>query len=149
MSYTNSSNLVRSLSDRLKVAGFTTLTTGVESSGAPFIQVGGGTAGSQSAYIRIQPLPTITPNAVFPNVTGAADSYSPTVTQVVLETSTVANLAVMTAANLVALLATLAREGTRLQLYMTANTTAATSAGITGTPVAEYTDLRFPGLADV
>ena len=91
-----------------------------DTDGSPYVLVGAGTAGSQSAIVKItgeQPLGVdglgLTPRA-----------FSPHVAQVVLETSTIANVALMTEANKLALMGEVEKFGTKIELYMSANTNA-------------------------
>jgi hypothetical protein len=91
-----------------------------DTDGSPYVLVGAGTAGSQSAIVKIsaeQPLGVdgfgLTPQA-----------FTPHVAQVVLETSTIANVALMTEANKLALLGEVEKFGTKIELYMSANTNA-------------------------
>ncbi len=88
-----------------------------DTDGSPYVLVGAGTAGSQSALVKIsgeQPLGVdglgLTPR-----------SFSPHVAQVVLETSTIANVALMTEANKLAFLGEVEKFGTKIELYMSAN----------------------------
>jgi len=91
-----------------------------DTDGSPYLLVGAGTAGSQSALVKVsaeQPLGVdglgMTPRA-----------FSPHVMQVVLETSTIANVALMTEANKLALMGEVEKWGTKIELYMSANTNA-------------------------
>lgn|SRR5574343_315488 len=95
--------------------------------GSPYVLVGAGTAGSQSAIVKVsaeQPLGVdglgLTPRA-----------FSPHVMQVVLETSTIANVGLMTEANKLALLGEVEKFGTKVELYMSANTNAVDPTDIT------------------
>lgn len=88
-----------------------------DTDGSPYVLVGAGTAGSQSAIVKVsaeQPLGVdglgLTPRA-----------FSPHVMQVVLETSTIANVALMTEANKLALMGEVEKWGTKIELYMSAN----------------------------
>lgn len=99
----------------------TVSSVGFDASANPTILIGAGTAGSQSAFIRVidfQPL----------GVDGiglAQRAYgTPLVVQVVLETSTIANVSLLTGANILPLLAELGVRGARVELYMSANTNA-------------------------
>jgi len=98
-----------------------------DTDGEPYFLIGAGTAGTQSAIVKYktyQPLGVdgvgLTPRA-----------FTPVTCQVVLETSTIANTPLLTGANDIALLGELAHRGNRIELYMTANTTAVSTAGIT------------------
>lgn len=91
-----------------------------DTDGSPYVIVGAGTAGSQSALVKVsaeQPLGVdglgLTPRA-----------FTPHVMQVVLETSTLANVALMTEANKLALMGEVEKFGTKIELYMSANTNA-------------------------
>jgi hypothetical protein len=98
-----------------------------DTDGSPYVIVGAGTAGSQSALVKVsaeQPLGVdglgLTPRA-----------FSPHVMQVVLETSTIADVALMTEANKLALMGEVEKWGTKIQLYMSANTNAVGPEDIT------------------
>jgi len=106
-----------------------------DTDGSPYVLVGAGTAGSQSAIVKVsaeQPLGVdglgLTPRA-----------FTPHVMQVVLETSTIANVALMTEANKLALLGEVEKWGTKVELYMSANTNAVDPTDITsGNKKAEW-----------
>lgn len=99
-----------------------------DSDGEPYFLIGAGTAGSQSAIVKYK---TYAPLGV-DGVGLTPRAFTPVTCQVVLETSTIANVALMTEINELALLGELAHRGNRLELYMTANTVAVTVGGITG-----------------
>ena len=112
-------SLCLELKDRL--ARRTTLAVGdiaFDTDGGAYFLVGAGTAGSQSMLVKskqIDPMGT--------DVIGlAAKGYSQTVLQVVVETSTIANTALLTAANMLNLMGEVLRQGSRVELYMSANT---------------------------
>jgi hypothetical protein len=116
--------LALSLKDSLK--GVFTVTEGFDSSGLPTLLVGAGTAGSQSAFIRVKAVDSIGTDSL-----GLTQrSFGPHVIQVVLETSTIANVALMTEVNKVALMAPVFGRGTRVELYMSANGNAVDVADI-------------------
>lgn len=104
-----------------------TVTEGFDASGLPTLLVGAGTAGSQSAFIRVKPIDSIGTDSL-----GLTQrSFGPHVIQVVLETSTIANVALMLESNKLPLLGELLGRGTRVELYMSANTNAVDVADIT------------------
>ncbi len=106
-----------------------------------------GTAGSQSALIKVSAFPNIGAD-----VLGLQQqSYSPTLIQMVLETSTIANVALLQSATLIPLSDEIAKFGTRVELFMTANLTGPSAAGITGNPVAVYdgASLQYRQLASL
>src|SRR5216683_481733 len=105
------------------------------------------TAGSQSALIKVSAFPNIGAD-----VLGLQQqSYSPTLIQMVLETSTIANVALLQSATLIPLSDEIAKFGTRVELFMTANLTGPSAAGITGNPVAVYdgASLQYRQLASL
>jgi hypothetical protein len=113
--------LIAELRDALAKRFATVSPVQFDTDGNPFILVGAGTAGSQSALVKLRG----------ETVAGAVDglgltqrSYSPHIAQVVLETSTIANVALMTEANKLVLLGEVTKFGTRVDLYMSANTNA-------------------------
>lgn len=104
--------------------GFDTSTDGPH----PTISIGALTAGSQSMFIRIKPISW--PSAQ--NSVGLVDSiYTPHVIQCVLETSTIANVALMTEANKNKILVEVFKRGAKVELYMSANTNAVEVSDIT------------------
>lgn len=119
-----------------RLSTMTPVTVGTDGSGNTTISCGAGTAGSKSAFIRFVAAPT-TPSL---NAIGqAADSYTPSVCQLVTESvdSTLAHqVGYLTPVELAALLMVLNTFGSRLDWYQVANGTAPAVAGITGNPVA-------------
>lgn len=118
------------------------LAAGTGSSGDPTLAVGAGTAGTQSAFIRFVPEDTIQTNSVG----GTQAVYCPHKIQVVLETSTIANVALMTEANKIQLMEALLKKGAKVELYMSANTNAVDEADITAgnLKASIYPTLNFP-----
>jgi hypothetical protein len=115
-------------------------TTGT--SGDPVITLGALTAASQSAFIRIVPEATLQLNSVGL----AAPVYTPHIVQVVLETSTIANVALMLESNKFPLFHALQATGCKVELYMSANTNAVDEADITSGNLKAtlYPALNFP-----
>ncbi len=98
--------------------------------------IGAGTAGSDSAFVRVRPVPTI---AV--DVLGLAQqSFTPHVAQVVFEANPTAGAGadVGTWATRMTVLGALIERGIRVELYLSANTAAVSAAGITGAPTATF-----------
>jgi hypothetical protein len=94
----------------------------------PYVLVGAGTAGSQSALLKIADILPVGFNAIGQ----AAVSYgNPCKIQAVLETSAVSNVPLLTGANITQLLGMLAHRGSRIELYQSANGTAVAIAQIT------------------
>lgn len=98
-----------------------------DTDGSPYVVVGAGGAGSQSALVKIsaeQPLGVdglgLTPRA-----------FTPHVAQVVFETSTIAGVALLTEANKLAFLGEVEKYGTKIELYMSANGNAVDPTDIT------------------
>lgn len=107
--------LALSLSESLKRRF--TVANGFDASGNPTILLGAGTAGSQSAFIRVLPIASIGTDSL-----GLTQrSFGPHVIQVVLETSAVANVALMLESNKLPVLAEVVGRGTRVELYLRAN----------------------------
>lgn len=110
-------SLLQELKDRL--GRRTSLAVGeidIQSTGAT-LQVGTGAIGSQSMFIRalqIDPLG-------FDGIGLAARGYAQTVIQIGLEQTAVANTAILTAINNLNVLGEVLRQGTRVELYMSAN----------------------------
>lgn len=93
----------------------------------PCIAIGAGTAGTQSAFVRIKQLASINTD-----VLGLAQNvFTPHVIQLVLEASTVANCPLLTIDNLTTLMGELMKTGVRLEVYLSANTNAPDEADIT------------------
>ena len=100
-----------------------------DTDGAPYLNVSQGTmaAGQQAAVVKViaeQPLGVdglgLTPRA-----------FSPHRMQIVLETSTIANVALMTEVNKLFLLGEVTHFGTKTELYMSANTKSVDPTDIT------------------
>jgi hypothetical protein len=129
MAATHKSTVIaRQMAEDLKLRTGLTITTGLDSSANPTILVGAGTAGSQSAFIRIKQQDVIFQDPVTYNT---ARSYTPHVTQVVVETSTIANVPLLTGANFSKILMDVLKFGTKVELYMSANTNAPEVSDIT------------------
>lgn len=108
-----------------------TLVSGLlfDTDGLPYINVSQGTmaAGQQAAVVKVADIAPLGSNVIGQ----AAVSYGhPLQIQVVLETSTIANVALMLESNKVALLGAINLRGQRVQLYMSANTNAVDPADI-------------------
>lgn len=91
-----------------------------DTDGLPYLQVSAGTmaAGQQAAIVKVADIANIGQNSIGQ----AQPSYGhPLQVQVVLETSTIADVALMTEANEAKLLVAVLLRGERLQVYMSAN----------------------------
>lgn len=130
--------LAEDLGLRLKALG---VATGVDSSGNPTVSVGAMTAGSQSAFVRVLDQASIQVDSL-----GLPQrSFGPHVVQIVLETSTIATVALMTEANKLKLVGELLKHGAKVELYLTANLTAPSVAGIAaGNLIATWDHLYQP-----
>ncbi len=134
-------SLIRQLAEDLTLRlSALTVTAGTDSSGNPQITVGTGIAASQSAFIRCIPESTLQVDGL--GLTQRV--YTPHIIQFVLETSTIAAVALMTEANKMLLLGELLKHGTKVELYMSANANAVDVADITGTPVQVWASLWQP-----
>lgn len=131
----------RDLADRLTVRlnGTLALVQSFDTNGNPTIAIGAGSAGGQNAFIRLIESPSLGVNAVG----NSQDSYGPNICQVALETSSVANVPLLTIANDVLLMGELFGLKTRLEVYLSSNGTAPVLGSITGTPAATYESLYF------
>lgn len=115
-----SQSLAAEIRDALAKRFSTISALSFDSDGEPYLLIGAGTAGSQSAIVKVKGLAPLGTDAL-----GLSPrSYSPCIVQVVLETSTIANVALMTEINELALLGELAHRGAQIQLYMSANANA-------------------------
>lgn len=103
---------------------------GVDASGNPTISVGTMAAGSQSAFIRVKQ--DYDPSLQLDGIGNTQRVYTPHVVQLVVETSTIANVPLLTGANYSMILLEALWPGTKVELYMTANTTAPSVSGISG-----------------
>jgi hypothetical protein len=113
-------------------------TKGFDSSQNPTLQLGAGTAGTQSAFIRIKPLDSINVD-----VLGLAQNvWTPHIVQLVLETSSVAGVQLLLMTTLGILMPALASIGARLEVYMSANGTAADASQITAANLKSTFDLQ-------
>lgn len=120
--------LAYELQNRLARQFTTVSAVAFDTDGAPYLTVTNGTlvAGQQAALVKViaeQPLGVdglgLTPRA-----------FTPHRMQVVLETSSVANVALMTEANKLLLMGEVTHFGVKTELYLTANGTAVSTAGI-------------------
>lgn len=133
-------SLVDELTARYKAAGLA-VALSFDASQNAVITVGTAAAGSQSAVVRILPYPSIGVDGLGLTQT----SYGPHTMQVVLEQlAGNTGTTVCTAATLAQLNMALLRRGARVETYLTANTTAVSVAGITGTPAAVVDSLQYP-----
>jgi hypothetical protein len=132
----------RQLAESLALRTGLTCVPGLDASGNPTILMGAAAAGNQTAFIRVKQ--DYDPALELDGIGNAQRRYTPHVIQVVLETSTIANTALLTAANFSKLLKELDVYGTKVEVYLTANTVAVTVAGITGAPKAVLDDLWNP-----
>lgn len=130
------------ITDKLKLLFSDARDAGFDTDGLPLIRVGDGTAASQSALIKVKDLPVITKDSL-----GLAqETFTPEVIQVVLETSTIANVALMTEANKAKLLSVLLAVGTsKVEMYLSANAnTVGPEDILTGNLAAElWGDLKY------
>lgn len=135
--------IARQLAEDLKLrTGLTTVVAGVDASANPTIAFGALTAGSQSAFIRVKQ--DYDPALELDVIGNTQRRYTPHVIQIVLETSTIANVSLLTAKLFAQMLKDTEKFGTKIEIYMTTNTTAVSVAGITGTPVVVLDDLWNP-----
>lgn len=107
------------ITDKLKHLFSDARDAGFDTDGFPLLRVGDGTAGSQSALVKVKDIPQIGKDSL-----GLAqETFTPEVIQVVLESSTIANVALMTEANKAQLLNVLIAVGaSKCELYLSANT---------------------------
>ena len=115
-----------SLSASLRKRGFAAVDA-FDTNGLPVINVGTMSIGSQSVFIRTQPIASIGTDSL-----GLTQrSFGPHVIQCVVETSTIANVALLTEINKLPIMAEVMVRGTRVELYMSANGNAPDVADIT------------------
>lgn len=143
MAATHKSTVIaRQMAEDLKLRTGLAVTTGLDASANPTILLGAGTAGSQSAFIRLKQQEAIFTDPVTYN---AVRVYTPHVVQLVLETSTIANVPLLTAANYAKILTDVMKFGTKVEIYMSANTNAPDVADITSSNLkATLDDLFHP-----
>ena len=111
-------SLMQELKDRL--ARRTTLAVtdlGFDTDGGALLQVGTGAIGSQSMLIKAKQIDPLG----FDGIGLAARGYAQTVIQIGLEATAVANTAILTAINNLNVLGEVLRQGSRVELYMSAN----------------------------
>lgn len=112
-------SLLKELKDRM--ARRTSLTVGevaFDTDGGGYFLIGTGAAGSQSMLIKSKQVDPVG----YDIIGNAARGYTPTVLQVVLETSSVASVPLLTAANMLPLMGEVLRQGSRVELYLSPNT---------------------------
>jgi hypothetical protein len=110
--------IARQMGEALKLRTGLALFQSVDASGNPTLLLGSGAAGSQSAFIRIKLEESIQTDPV---TYSAARVYTPHITQVVLETSSVAGLPLLNAGNYAKLLLDVTQPGTKVEIYLSAN----------------------------
>ncbi|WNM70325.1 hypothetical protein [Myxococcus phage Mx1] len=109
--------IARQLAEDFKIRSGLVVTTGLDADANPLIKVGAQTAGSQSALIRLKQVESIQTDGI-----GLPQRvYTPHVIQVVLETSTIANVPLFTIANLSRLMLDVTKFSTKVEIYMSAN----------------------------
>lgn len=112
-------SLIKELKDRM--ARRTTLVISdfsYDTDGGAYFLIGAGTAGTQSMLIKSKQIDPVG----FDGIGLAARGYAQTVLQVVVETSTIANVPLLTGANSLDLMGEVLRQGSRVELYMSPNT---------------------------
>jgi len=140
--------IARQLAENLALRTGLAAVSGVDASGNPTIALGTQSAGQQAAFIRVKQ--DYDPALEVDGVGNAQRRYTPHVIQVVLETSTIANVPLMTGANQVMMWKEVEVFGTKIQLYMTANTTAVSVTGIDAANLkATVDDLWQPMLSTI
>jgi hypothetical protein len=132
--------MAQQLAEAIKVRLNLATVVSQDVNGDPTVAIGPGTAGSQSAFVRIK-----VRNAPlgFDIVGNNQPQYGkPHVAQIVIEAPNGTGVEPTGSAALtVALVGELARVGVRLELYKSATGVAPAIAGITGNPVGTYEDL--------
>jgi hypothetical protein len=147
MAATHKSTVIaRQMAEDLKLRTGLVTTSGLDASANPTILLGAGTAGSQSAFIRIKQQENIFPDPIFGITTQR--SYTPHVTQIVVETSTIANVPLLTGANFSKILMDVLKFGTKVELYMSANTDAPAVGEITTANLKATLDALFHPLTE-
>jgi hypothetical protein len=132
----------RQLAETLALRTGLAAVQGVDASGNPTIALGTQSAGQQAAFVRVKQ--DYDPALELDGIGNVQRRFAPHVIQVVLETSTIANVALMTEANKAKLWKELESFGTKVELYMTANTVAVSVSGITGAPKVVIDNLWTP-----
>lgn len=121
-------------------------TAGFDANGDATLAIGAGTAGTQSAFIRVKGV------AGFgKDILGTTQNvFTPHIIQLALETSTIASVTLMTTANVTLLLGELLKFGVRVELYLSANTVAPVVGTITGAPLAVFEPhIQYPLMASM
>lgn len=135
-------SLLKELADRLaRRTSLAVSSVSFDGDGNGWIRVGTAGAGNQTMVIKSKPED---PAFELDGIGLPSRAFTPSVIQLVLETSTIASVPLMTAANLVPLLGEVLRQGTRVELYLSVNTNPTDVGDITGTPAAVWdADLQF------
>lgn len=131
---------------RLPVITAANSIAGFDVNGDATLAIGTGTAGTQSAFIRVKGV------AGFgKDILGTTQNvFTPHIIQLALETSTIASVTLMTTANLTLLLGELLKFGVRVDLYLSANTVAPVVGTITGAPLASFEpQIQYPLMASM
>lgn len=122
------------LKDQLALRLGLPVAQGADTNGNPTLSVGTLATGQQGAFMRIKPIDSLQSDALG----NAQRVYTPHVSQIVLELSATAGVAVLTMANFAKLFGDVAQKGTKMEVYFVANGNAPALSGITGTPALEY-----------
>lgn len=152
-------NLARLLQDEFKVrfaadASLSISSLVFDSTGAPVLSLGNGTAGSKNAVIRIKQIQdaTVQTSLGLVNSVGLVqDNWGPHVTQVAIEANNAAGAAadVMEFDSLLPIVGRVCLNGTRVEVWKSANGTAptaatfATAANLKGS----FDNLQYPLMA--
>jgi hypothetical protein len=107
---------------------FAAVSLSFDTDGAPLIRIGSNAAaGQQTALIKVADVAPLGTDAIGLSARG----YTPCVAQLVLETSTISNVALLVEASKLAIMAELGHRGLKTELYMSANTNATGPEDIT------------------
>lgn len=120
-------SIARQLAEDLGLRTGLTITSGVDASGNPQIQIGTGVAGTQSAFLRVTQETTLQTDPVLGS---AARVYTPHVIQLAVEESATSGLQKLTGINFAKILTDCTKFGTKVEVYYSANTVAATVSTI-------------------
>ena len=122
-------------------------TKGFDGSGNPTLLLGAGTAGSQSAFIRVKQF-----DSIGFDVLGLTQNvFTPHQIQLVVEMSTITDVQLLVMQTWIPLLGELFKEGCRLEVYMSPNGNAPDVADITAANLraAFETHIQYPTMATI
>jgi hypothetical protein len=114
-------NIAAELKNELEQRGYSVVQS-FDTDNEPLLTIGGSTAGQENALIKLKTLAPLggSPSIGFSGL-DAASAYCPVVAQLVLESSSVAGSQELNAIDMLKIVASLAKRGMDIELYLTSD----------------------------